>query len=68
VLRTDSIPVSRTTSDLRKRRFGAVSKTYPRQSPPPELPLTRYWREREQIAAAQKRWATDIVDLDAETS
>jgi hypothetical protein len=30
----------------------------------PELPLARYCRERRELAAAQIRWATDIVDLD----
>jgi hypothetical protein len=36
-----------------------------REPEPPELPLPRYWRQREeQIAAAQLRWATEIVNLD----
>jgi hypothetical protein len=30
----------------------------------PELPLARYCRERRELAAAQIRWAADIVDLD----
>jgi hypothetical protein len=35
-----------------------------REPGPPELPLRRYWREREERIADQRRWATEIVDLD----
>jgi hypothetical protein len=38
-----------------------------RREPPGAAELARYWRQREeQIAAAQLRWATEIVNLDDE--
>jgi hypothetical protein len=56
-------------SDDSDRPFTVVDRRTWRRveaEPPelPELPLARYCRERRELAAAQIRWAGQVVDLD----